>query len=189
MNRSRSLILLIGVFAALIVISLLVQIAPPAAPQISTTPFYQRVYPDLEPESITAVSVTDSQGEGIVLRYDAANEHWVFEATGAIFSTEVAENVTSTLSILPYLQTLPAPTEAELRTYGLTQDRALLIAAVTDEGQTHAVLVGLLTPASTSYYVLVDQRPEVYLVERAAIDYIAAVTRSAYGEARATSTP
>lgn len=189
MIRNRSLVLLIGVFVVLIVISLMAQIVPPATPEISTTPFYQRVYPNLEPESITAISVTDSQGEGIVLRYDASNQRWVFEATGAVFATDVAENITSTLSILPYVQTLPAPTETELRTYGLTQDRALLIAAVTDEGQTHAVLVGLLTPSSTSYYVLVDQRPEVYLVERAAIDYIAAVTRSAYGEARATSTP
>ncbi len=189
MKRNRSLIFLAGIFLALVVISLIVQIAPQASSQISATPFYHRVYPELDPATITAIRVIDSEGEGITLRLDTTNERWVYEATGAIFSTDVVDNMTMTLSLLPYLQTLPAPTEAELRSYGLTQDQALFVAAVTEEGQSHALLIGLLTPSETSYYVLVDERPEVYIVERAAIDYIAAVTRSAYGEARATSTP
>jgi hypothetical protein len=46
------------------------------------------------------------------------------------------------------------------------------------DGTSHALAIGFRTPSETGYYALVDNRPEIYILERAPVDFLISVLRS-----------
>jgi hypothetical protein len=74
--------------------------------------------------------------------------------------------------LLPFNHTLTLAPGEDKSTYGFTPEGILSIEIVLNSGVSHAVAVGFRTPTQDSYYALIDTRPQLYLLERAPVDYI-----------------
>ncbi|MFN8529982.1 MAG: hypothetical protein U0670_15380 [Anaerolineae bacterium] len=178
MNNRRTLFALTAIFFVLIVVTLIVQNRPqtPAVPDV--TPFFFRVYPDLSADDLQALRIQNLiTGEELSIARDEENQWISPEGIGQV-NQETANNLALTLSLLPYTQTLTNPTTADLESFGLRPRPVLLISAVTSDGQGIAVAVGNRTLPNTSYYAIIDDRPDVYVLERAAVDYLAISART-----------
>lgn len=178
MNNRRTLLVFAVIFFGLIVVTLIVQNRPqtPAVPDV--TPFFFRVYPDLNAEDVQALRIQNLiTGEELSIARDEENRWTSPEGIGEV-NQETANNLALTLTLLPYTQTLANPSTADLESFGLRPRPVLLISAVTSDGQGIAVAIGNRTLPNTSYYAIIDDRPDVYVLERAAVDYLAITART-----------
>jgi hypothetical protein len=98
---------------------------------------------------------------------------WTAPGSLGTLDTAQAEAVARTMVLLPYNDVLlEAPTEASLPDFGFTPEGVLSIEILLTDGGAHAVAVGFRTPTEDTYYALVDDRPDLYLLERGAVDYL-----------------
>jgi hypothetical protein len=97
---------------------------------------------------------------------------WTAPDSEGSLDTETASNIAKTVVLLPYQRTLPLTEDAALSEYGYTPDAQLSIEVLMRNGDQHAIAVGGLTPTGLTYYVLADERAELFLIERGAIDYL-----------------
>lgn len=173
MNDRRTLLLLVGLFVSLAVITLVVQRLPQRLEQPDVTPFFQSVYPDLFLQDVQAVNLQNPlSGETFTINR-AADGTWTAPGREGTLDQAVAQAIARTIVLLPYTQTLPEPTADQLDDYGLVANSGtLIIGAILTDGTPLGVAVGGLTPTGTSYFALVDDRPEVYILERAAVDFL-----------------
>jgi len=93
------------------------------------------------------------------------------ESTGTLNPTE-ANNIARTMVLLPFNHTITLKEGEDKSTYGFTPEGILSIEIVLSNGVTHAVAVGFRTTTQDSYYALVDTRSELYLLDRAPVDFI-----------------
>jgi hypothetical protein len=130
------------------------------------------VFPDLTLNSIQAIRLRSPEtSESLILAREMGSAWTAPESSGTLNSTE-ADNIAKTMVLLPYNDTLAVKSNADLSAYGFTPNGVLSIQILLFNGDSHAVEVGYRNPTEDSYYALVDERPDLYLVERAAIDYL-----------------
>lgn len=91
---------------------------------------------------------------------------------------DMGTNIARTIVLLPYTRVLPLPEDADMQLYGFSPNGLLFIQVVRADGTGHVIAVGTLTPDRSSYYVLVDDQPNVYVVERPAVDYLVTQLRT-----------
>ena len=168
----RTLIILAATFAVLAVITI-VQLGGQnnvPAPQFVDLP-YARVFPTLTDLDLQAIRLETPQGATFVLARDSSSS-WL-NPDGTAADATVANNVALTLALLPYQRTLPnAATAQDLRAYGFDPTGTLLIQFVTVTGQEHGIIIGGVVPTGEAYYAIVDDLPDVYLLERRAVDFL-----------------
>ncbi len=92
--------------------------------------------------------------------------------TSAAVDSAAADNIAWTMQQLPYSRTLPLNDGDSLQIYGFTPEGVLSIEFVMSDGTSHAVAVGYRTPMEDGYYGLIDDRADLYLLGRPAIDYL-----------------
>jgi hypothetical protein len=164
----RTLLLLAAVFAVLLVISL-IQGAEATKPQ--RLPF-ERVYPDLTDSVVQAVRLRDPNTNATFTISRTLDGTWLSTDHEGTLDQVAATNIAKTIALLPYDRTLQIEQDADLRDFGFNPNGRLAVEAVLTSGETHGVLVGTLAPSNAVYYALVDARPEIYLLHRAAIDFL-----------------
>lgn len=168
MNR-RGLFILAAVFAALVIFAL---IQNPAPPTLETPAPVQRVFPNIGLADIQAVRLRAPDGSRTLTISRADDGYWTtLDQEGQIDQT-AADNIAKTLVLLPYRRTLPLTASTRLVEFGLQPAKSLAIEVLLHDGQGHAVLVGDLSGTLTTYYALVDDRAEIILIERPAIDFL-----------------
>lgn len=168
MNR-RGLIILAAVFAALAIMALIQNPAPPA---LETPPPVQRVFTDIGLTDIQAVRLRAPDGSRTFTMSRMDDGYWLAVDQEDQIDQTSAENIVKTLVVLPYRRTLPLTAAVQLADYGLRPVKNLAIEILLRNGQGHAVLVGDLSGTLTTYYALVDNRAEIILIERAPIDFL-----------------
>ncbi|MDX2160786.1 MAG: hypothetical protein SF162_05625 [bacterium] len=171
MSQRRPLLILIVAFVALLVITLIVQRVPPTSNLPAATPFYFRVYPDLTVDDLQVVRIQDAtSGEQFTIRRTPENA-WATDSGGTVVQT-TADLIARTIVLLPYTQTLDLPPPEERARYGFIEGQGLLITALLNDGSSRIIAVGAFTPTGTSYFALVDDRTDLYVIERAAVDFL-----------------
>ncbi len=173
MKNNRLLIVLLMVFVALAAL-LAIDDARQTAAVTTPTPGVNAVYvfPDLTLDQIQAIRLRSPEtGETFLLNRDADGSWTAPESTGTLDLTE-ANNIARTMILLPYGETLPLNPGDDKSIYGFTPEGVLSIEIALTDGLSHVVAVGFRTPTSVSYYALVDDRPELYLLERPAVDFL-----------------
>jgi hypothetical protein len=169
----RTLVVLLLIFAALLLVGLVVSTREVNAPA-EEYPFL-RVFPAMDENAIAALRLTEP-ASGLALTMLRNSTGWETDA-GNTMTTEAAL-IARTIAGLPYQQILPEPVRAMLPTYGLGEDSTLRIEVVMQDGSTHAALVGDLAPTGMTYYALADDRPGVLLLLRPAVDYLITALRN-----------
>lgn len=176
MKNSRLLIILLVVFVALAALLVMQNNQPsPGAQTISTCE--NCVFTDVEINDIQAIRLRSPEtAQSFTI---ARNEDGVWtapESSGTLNPTG-AELIARTVAILPFHRTVPLSSTDDKTAYGFTPEGILSVDIVMSNG-IHAVAVGYRTPTSDTYYALVDDRPELYLLERAPIDFLIAALKT-----------
>jgi hypothetical protein len=130
------------------------------------------VFGDFLPDDITAIRLRSLQGGTFFVLARDANGNWSApDSTGTLNTTE-AENIARTMVLMPYSHTVSIQPGEDKTTYGFTSSTVLDIEIILKNGRTHAVVIGYRTPTGDGYYAIIDNRSELYVVERAPVDYI-----------------
>lgn len=172
MNR-RSLILLAALFIGLAVITYLVQNRPEPEPEVQPGDLVLNVlFPDLTAADVQAVRLRDPVSDTAFLINRAVGGAWTSPTLIGALNPATAENIAATVLLMPYSRTLPPENQAALESYGFASGGILSVEILLIDTTSHIYAIGAETPARDSYYALVDDRPELYLFERSAVDYL-----------------
>ncbi len=175
MKGRRTLLIFGGVFAALLVVVALQNIALSRlenAPAPNDTS-YQRTFADIATAAdVQAVRLSDPSTGKIFTVVQQAGGTWAAPDSTGTLRPEVGIRIATTIALLPYRQIIPALDQQALTIYGFKPNPALLIYTLLTNGKTHNVAIGGLTPAQTSYYAIVDDVSGVYVLDRAPVDFL-----------------
>jgi hypothetical protein len=175
MNR-RLIGTLLLIFAVLVVIRLL-QLNPAPAQQ-AAQPTANSAYAFLG----LRINLPASDIQAVRLREPASNKSFVItrsldgtwtapESQGRL-DQAAASNIAKTVVLMPYSRSIPQAQQSRLSEYGFGDTGTLSVEVVTTDGGGHAFAVGNLVTSGLEYYVLVDNLPEVFIVDRRAVDYL-----------------
>jgi hypothetical protein len=169
MKNSRLLILFLMVFVILAALLAFQSFQRTANPPATAIP---RLFTGVTVDAIQAIRLRAPEtGESLVISRADDGSWTAPELSGTLDAAE-AENIARTMVLLPYHRTLPLNPDADLTAYGFTPQGILGIEIVLSNGNTHAVAVGFRTPTENAYYALVDDRPDLYLIDRFPIDFL-----------------
>ncbi|MBL8154047.1 MAG: hypothetical protein JNM70_07675 [Anaerolineae bacterium] len=172
MNRKTLLLLIVG-FAVLIVIALL-QTQPGAVFRPEATLSAYRIMGqelNMTAADLIGVRLRDLVGGGsLTLSRDSAGQ-WSIEGLGSS-DPQAASNIVKTVVLLPFQSTIPIESNTNLADFGFAPQGILSIEMVRQDGRTHAIAVGGLTAARSAYYAVADTLTQIYVLERAAVDYL-----------------
>jgi hypothetical protein len=179
MTQRRTLLVLGLIFIGLIVWTVIGRISPPPTVQSERSAVIedQRVYDGVSLAEVMAVRLRSPQTEAVfAVARDTAAVWQVVEGSGMTITSEAADALALTVIVLPYLDTLTP--DADLTLYGFEPEGILSIELVLDDGTTSAVAVGYRTPTELGYYAFIDSRPELYILDRAPVDYLISILRN-----------
>lgn len=181
MNR-RSFAILLAVFVVMVAITV-VQMSQPEQPQIApdeVTPLaavIQRVFEDVAVLDIVALRIEDPANADRFTLQRAADGSWTAPASDGELDANAASLIARTFVLLTYSEIITAETDALLSDYGFDPEPSLLITAVLNDESNHVIAIGGLTASGTRYYALVDDQEDIYLVDRAAVDFLRVALR------------
>jgi hypothetical protein len=184
MKNRLALVILLGLFITLAVLVALTGqptsdpsaiTATPAGP--TPTPEFQkgsllRIFPDLRVLDIQAIRLEDlSTGSQLTLLRDEQG-NWTAPDLNDPLDETAASNIARTLVLLPYGRSINILPETDFKDYGLAPTPHLLFQILKVDGESHVIAVGSLTETEAAYYTLVDERDEIFQVERGAADFL-----------------
>lgn len=180
MRNTRSLIVLLMVFVALVALLMFQNDQRSYAPTPTSALAANPVFTDFTPDGIQAVRLRSPQDgvSFVISRATDGTGSWTAPESSGTLNTAEAENIARTMVLLPYSSTLPLPQGTELAGFGFTPEGILSIEILLADGNSHVVAVGYRTPTEENYYGVVDDRQELYLLSRPAIDYLIARLKS-----------
>jgi hypothetical protein len=180
--KRRTVFGLLVLFVALAVIATL-QMRPPAQLSLAEiqatatmlgTPIFSRVYPDMAVLDIQAIRLREPNLNQEFVISRGTDGQWTAPDAAADESldTDAASNIARTVVLLYYERTLPLDSSVKLADYGFNPNGNLSIEVLLKNGDGHVVAIGTLLASQAVYYALVDDRQEIYLLERAPVDYL-----------------
>jgi hypothetical protein len=178
-SNLRTLAFLAVLFVAL-ALALVVQqggLTPTGQP-VAPTAIFQRLFPDLEVRQLQAIRLLVPYADESFTIARAADGTWAAPGYEGRLDPEAATVITRTVVLLPYRHRFLPPEDADLEQYGFVPDQnEFAILFVTLDGEQHSINIGFPSRDSPTFYVLVDDRPEIYLVERPPLDVLAGYFR------------
>jgi hypothetical protein len=181
MNERKTLYALVGLFAGLLALVFLQTrlLSAPTLPATSNgTPIASLVsLYDWRPETIQAlvIEVRDIQP----LQLQRQGELWISPNSPQSINQESVNDVALTLSELPVIDLFDGIEPDRYGEFGLSRvDYLMIIQLVLQDGTPHALIIGNRTEDEQGYYALVDDRPQIYVLGRGAIEFLAFAVRS-----------
>ena len=173
MRNNRALIVLVLVFVLLVALITIQGMQRPALIDGSTpAPTEPTVFTDFLPNNIVAIRLRSQEtGKEFSLVRDTNGAWTAPEISGTLNTTE-AEDIARTMVLMPFNHTITIEPNADKTPYGFTPEGILSIEIILANGMTHAIAVGFRTPTGDSYYALIDNRSDLYLLDRPPVDYI-----------------
>ncbi|MCK6577177.1 MAG: DUF4340 domain-containing protein [Anaerolineae bacterium] len=169
-QRRTGLLILMVVFVGLLLLTLA---QPPLEtshqPLTPVAPFY-RVFPDLAVLDIMAMRIRSPETDDTFTLLRNEQGEWQVADRSGTLEEGAGTVLARTMALLPYTSEMQA--EPNLATYGFTPEGVLAIEIVLVDGGSHAVAVGFRTPTEQGYYAFVDDRPDLYILDRSAVDYL-----------------
>ena len=182
MNSPRTLILLGVVFAGLVIFTILSGREPETQNTIPPTPTEPtetppsgsllRVFPDMRVLDIQAIRIDDPINDRNFTLVRDEQGNWTAPDLDAELDDEQVRNIARTIVLLPYARSINIVPETDFEDYGLTQTPRLLLQILNLDGASHVIAVGNLIDSERAYYALVNERDEIFQVERGAIDFL-----------------
>jgi hypothetical protein len=167
MNR-RTIFVLAGIFTALLIVTLVQNnLGNQSTEQIDPL---LRIFPEMAVLDIQAIELRTPDGNYSFVISRADDGTWTAPNSTGALNTDAATTIAQTVVLLSFQRTMAEPenlTELGFNPYGI-----FFIQVVMLNGENHGIAIGGLTPTQDTYYALIDERPDVYLVRREQIDYL-----------------
>jgi hypothetical protein len=187
MNR-RTLFILLIAFAALVVIALFqnrqfpnpgseatldpsIQPTTNAAEFLSSYTLMGKTL-GMTVEDIAAIRLRDPDSKKTFTLSRDSTGNWTAPDNPGKLDLTAASNIAKTVVLLPYESTIQVKPDTVLADFGFQPDGIFSIEIILRTNITHAILIGNLNPAGTSYYGLADDKKVIYVMERRAIDFL-----------------
>jgi hypothetical protein len=182
MKNSHSITVLVGLFVVLtlLVISQNTVQAPPLPPvapseapaSISEDGSLIRAFPELTVLDIQAIRLQNiASGAQLTLSRDSQG-NWTAPELEGDLDNEAVTNIARTLVLLPYGRSINIVEDTDLDNYGFENSADLLFYILGVSGETHTIAVGDLTDSQAAYFALIDERDEIFQIERGAVDFL-----------------
>lgn len=129
---------------------------------------------DMAVLDIVALRVRNPQtDEGFSISRDA-DGNWVApDAPDKTLDTEAARNIATAVVTLQYRDTLSITDQTNLADFGFNARGGILsVEVLLNDQSSHVIAIGRIAPSEIGFYGLVDERDEVFLFERGAVDYL-----------------
>lgn len=186
MKRGNSITLIVLLLiAAVMAVLLITQETDDTASQTIIVPTYtpipdaQLVFPEINASDIQAIRLEDPNTDYALTIARADEGDWQFLDRDYLPDQTVGDQIALTLANLPYYDKFAS--EADLTQYGFLPTGSLMfIQFVLFNGTEHFIIIG--NPVSedadqnpgrtNTFYTIVDERPEIYLVSRPAIAFL-----------------
>jgi hypothetical protein len=172
---NRRILLILGVVFIVLIAITYIQSHPPSAPIPTEERFASFIGRDLNMVvlDIQAIRLRDPQSDkSFVISRDSSG-NWTAPGSEGSLDTNTASNIAKTVVLMPYNQSVALEANADLAQYGFQPTGSLLVEIIlnhTSDG--HVIAIGGLSPDGLEYYVLVDDKPQVFLIERGPVDYL-----------------
>lgn len=141
-------------------------------PQPTPTPILQRVFPDLAVIDIDAIRLLDPTNDNSFTIARGSNDEWVAVGMEGVLDQEAATLIARTMVLLPYRESFAIDDDTDLTQFGFRPTGDFILLVITSAGVEHSVAIGDPTMNSPNFYGAVDDRNEIYLIERPAIDFL-----------------
>lgn len=177
MNR-RTFVILLVVFAVVLIAAVLQGQNPtaPPPPDVQATlqnqPWLGRDL-NLEVLNIQAIRLRDPKSDLAFTISRGANGEWSAPDQEGSLDLNTASIIAKTVALLPYQSTVPITADTNLEDYGFSPEGYFAIDVVMTDQTGHSIVIGNLAVTETAYYGIADERPEIYLLDRAALDFLA----------------
>lgn len=186
MNNRRSLSILLVIFVALAGLVLLTNQKPGTAPAPRTAAevteeategvalegFLIRVFPDLAVLDIEAIRLEDLDENHELTLVRASDGSWTAPDLEGELDSEAASSIARTLALLPYARSINILPDTDFEDYGLAPRPRFLFQILKTDDTSHVIAVGSLIETGSAYYSLVDERDEIFQMERGPIDFL-----------------
>ena len=137
------------------------------------TPYLQRVFPDMEVLRLQAVQLLDPNSGNDFILARGETGAWTTPGIEGTLDTDAATAIARTIVLLPYMDTFTLENNDNLSAYGFGYFN---IQFITAEAEEHVVAIGSPAPqpvaGQSAFYALVDDRPEIYLIQRGAVSFL-----------------
>lgn len=175
MNR-RTLLVLVVLFVAMGIIALLQaqQGPPPLFDSQATLESFRWMGQTLNMSlnDIAAIRLRAPQSNLTFTISRDSSGTWSAPGSPGNLDQTAASGIAKTITLLPYSESVELTPSTRLEDFGFRPEGSLALEIVLQSGQTHAIAVGDLTPDQLAYYALADNLPQVFVLERGAIDYL-----------------
>lgn len=171
--RNRGLLLLFGVFILLAALLFLQDRGTIGGGSNNAIPtaFLLRVYPEMTVLDIRAIRLEDPvSAQTLSLAKDESGNWESFEYTDPI-DQNLATTIARSVVLLPYTRTIELSDNSDLAQYGFNNPQ-LLISVQMMNGEGHAVVIGDALQTGPEFYALIDDREQLYVIQRSPIDYL-----------------
>jgi hypothetical protein len=180
MKRSRTVLLLLvafGVLAAAVALTGTPSPPPATLPApTATLPLLSgtllRVFPDLAVLDIQAIRLENPVSDQMLTLARDGEGQWQAPGLDGELDAAQATSIARTFVLLPYARSINIVTGINLQDFGFSENPALLLQVLKRDGTSHVVAIGDLSTSGQAYYALVDQRDEIFQVERGPVDFL-----------------
>ncbi len=173
MTNRRVVFVFLIVFVILAVLTVL-QNQELAVPEVIPQPTgtFKRVFPEMAVLDIQAIQIANpNTGDSFTIsRSDEGI--WTAPGSDGTLDATQATAIARSVVLMPYERTLTVTDDTDLTEFGFNPNGLLFVGIVLVGGEQHVVAVGDLTATREEYYVLVDDRSEIYLVKRGPLDFL-----------------
>lgn len=147
-------------------------IAATASPTLTTDArTANRVFTGWQSSDIVALRLDDTKNE-LDLTLTFTSRGWELEGVAEGINQEVAAQIVATFALMPYVERLP--TAQDLTRFDLTQDGIWMQAqAILSDGSKHVIAVGGRSSVPAGWYAVVDDSPDVFILNKGAVDFLA----------------
>lgn len=181
MSNRRLVPLLLGAFIILAIVVVLQnprgnpeEVMPTA--EVTESPLLSgtllRVFPELTVLDIQAVRIESPAEDRSFTIARGADGEWISPDTETTLEEGSASDIARTIVLLPYGRSINIVPDTNLELYGIAPIPQYLISIVLSNGEGHIIAVGKLSEDDPIYYSLVDERDEIFEVERGAIEFL-----------------
>jgi hypothetical protein len=132
------------------------------------------VFPSLAASDIQALRLDDPYSQADIALARNTDGTWLLGDGSVLVDQTIAENIAKTIAFMPFTDLIAGLPSSEYVNYGLSVESIWLqIQVILTNNEQHVIAIGGRVPvADGGYYALVDERTEVFVLNRGAVDYL-----------------
>jgi hypothetical protein len=130
------------------------------------------LFPDVTVTDIVTINLREpNSGRTFTISRDASGV-WTAPGSVGTLDLEAARAIAQTIVLIPYERTVDLAQDASLVEYGFNPNGLMFVEFLEYDESSHIFALGGLTSDRQYYYLLVDERSELFVIPRSPLDFL-----------------